>query len=312
LKGAAIRVAEDPTVGTTVKADGTYDLVVSDHAKVTPFIDLVGYHTIYLQTFKTDGQDLERVNFQVPSDAVYNALRDLLKVPVDANNNPVSCAIVSTFSTRNVRDVPFGAFTGYGAHGVAGATATATPAIPGTTYFNKNVIPDASQPLSSIDGGVIWPVVPTGVYTIRAQHPDTSFASFTATCKPGRIVNANPPWGLHELGQANPAKVSATFAKGRVKTLRATALPPKATLTVTCSGAGCPFTTRKLAPTTAKAVDLRRAVGTRAANRLTTNQKLAVQVTAHGYDGTLVRLTPKRQTLCVPLGETKARPACPR
>ena len=33
----------------------------------------------------------------------------------------------------------------------------------------------------------------------------TRFASFLATCEPGRIVNANPPWGAYELvGQEEP------------------------------------------------------------------------------------------------------------
>ena len=61
-----------------------------DRARVTPYIDAPGYHRIYLQTFTTAGKDLERVNFQVPTDATYNALAALLKVPLDAGGNPRS------------------------------------------------------------------------------------------------------------------------------------------------------------------------------------------------------------------------------
>ena len=86
-----------------------------------------------------------------------------------------------------------------GAHGVAGATASATPTLPPPIYFNKNVVPDAKQVGTSDDGGVLWINVPAGVYTISATHPTRKFASFTATCVAGRLVNANPPWGLHEL-----------------------------------------------------------------------------------------------------------------
>ena len=66
-------------------------------------------------------------------------------------------------------------------------------------YFNEQVIPDPAQKRSSKDGGVIWTGVRSGRYVVRAKHPSRRFASFVATCKPGRIVNANPPWGLHEL-----------------------------------------------------------------------------------------------------------------
>jgi hypothetical protein len=34
---------------------------------------------------------------------------------------------------------------------------------------------------------------------VTATSPSTRFASFLATCAPGRIVNANPPWGAYEL-----------------------------------------------------------------------------------------------------------------
>ena len=153
------------------------------------------------------------MNFQTPSDAIYRALAALLRVPLDAAGDPQRCAIVSTFSTRDVRDLGFAGFIAYGAHGVAGATASALPSLPPPIYFNEQVVPDPAQRRSSQDGGVIWTGVPTGTYRITAHHPTARFASFVATCRPGRIVNANPPWGLHELGLANPARVSATWTR---------------------------------------------------------------------------------------------------
>src|SRR5512142_825098 len=130
LRGATIRVAELPKLSAVVRSDGRYDLVVPDHAKITPYIVDPGYHTIYLQTFTTNGEDLANVNFQTPTETIYGGLVALLHVPVDAQGNPVSCAIVSTFNTRNVRDLSFKQFIAYGAHGVAGATATASPSLP--------------------------------------------------------------------------------------------------------------------------------------------------------------------------------------
>jgi hypothetical protein len=75
----------------------------------------------------------------MPSDAAYNGLAAILSVPRDANNELVNCAVVSTFSTVNVRDASFNDFVAYGAHGVAGATASASPGLPNPTYFNESV-----------------------------------------------------------------------------------------------------------------------------------------------------------------------------
>lgn len=302
LAGAQIRVAEDPRLGATVGQDGTYDLKVPDGKRVTPYINAAGHHTIHLQTFTTDGQDLDNVNFQTPSDAIYGALAALLSVPLGAGGDPVGCAIVSTFSTRDVRGVAFEEFTGYGAHGVAGATATIKPALPaGPVYFNKDVIPDRSQPTSSKDGGVIWPVVPAGTYTISAR----GFAPFTAACAPGRIVNANPPWGLHQYGKANPTQIKAGWSGKRLQTIRAARLPRHSTITVAAPG----HRTRTLiadATAATRTADASK-LGLRVADTIT------LRATAPGHDGTLVTLRDGRPTArCVPLGETRPRTRCPR
>jgi hypothetical protein len=318
LAGATIRVAEFPRIRAIVRPDGTYDLVVPDRSKVTPYIVAAGHHTIYLQTFTTDGENLANVNFQTPSDGVYRALAALLKVPLDAHGNPVACAIVSTFSTKNVRDLSYAQFIAYGAHGVAGATATATPALPKPIYFNKDVIPDPSQTVSSQDGGVIWTGVPTGVYTISAHHPVDRFASFVASCRPGRIVNANPPWGLHQLAPPNPARIAVAWrvhgSHTAVRSLSVRRLPAKAVVRVRCVGSGCPFAARTLIPR-ARDLDLRRALGGNDL-QLRPGQALQITITAHAFNGTVQRWViangraPARMTLCVPLGETGPRLRC--
>ncbi|WP_445148135.1 hypothetical protein [Baekduia sp. Peel2402] len=290
LGGAQVRVAEDPTLGATVRKDGSYTLRVPDGKKITPYINAAGHHTIYLQTFKTDGQDLENVNFQVPSDAVYNALAALLSVPLAPDGNPAQCAIVSTFSTRNVRGVPFDDFTAYGAHGVAGATAVALPALPRPVYFNKDVIPDRAQPKSSKDGGVIWPVVADGVYEIGGLHHSTTFRPFTATCAPGRIVNANPPWGLSQDGKINPTKLTL-----RGTTLRVTGLPKGSTLALGSR------TLLKASTTSSRTLRLRSVA-----------RPFTITATAPAYDGVALRIARdgRATRLCVPLGETRPRASC--
>ncbi|HYD79870.1 MAG TPA: hypothetical protein VEC06_08675 [Paucimonas sp.] len=71
--------------------------------------------------------------------------------------------------------------------------------LPAPIYFNSQVLPDSSLRATSIDGGVVWANVPDGVYTIPASHPTRRFASFVATCKEGRLINADPPHGLKEI-----------------------------------------------------------------------------------------------------------------
>lgn len=208
IAGATIRVAELPKAKAKSAADGSYDLVVPAGTRVTPYIEAAGFHGIYLQTFFTGRKDIPRVNFQVPSVGIYHALAALLGVELGPDDNPENCVVVSTFSTVNVRDLSFEDFVAYGAHGVAGATASARPALPDPIYFNASVIPDPSLDESSIDGGVLWLDVPAGVYRFSAHHPSARFASFIATCEPGRLVNANPPQGLYQLkpGEKDPYK----------------------------------------------------------------------------------------------------------
>jgi hypothetical protein len=206
IAGARIRVAEVPGTTASTAADGSYRLTVPAHARVTPYIEAAGFHGIYLQTFLTEGRDLDRVNFQVPSVGIYHALAALLGVELGPDDNPENCVVVSTISTAAIRDLSFEDFIAYGAHGVAGATARARPALPDPIYFNSSVIPDRSLSESSVDGGVLWLDIPAGVYRFSARSKSARFASFIATCEPGRLVNANPPQGLHQLkpGEKDP------------------------------------------------------------------------------------------------------------
>ena len=199
LQGAVIKVVEYPKLSAIAGADGSYDMKVPAKAKkLTPYITFPGYSQIHLQTLATAGKNLSNVNFQTPSIAIAKGLGLLMRVGIGPTGQPRMCVIVSTFSTSNVHNLNFEGFIGYGAHGIGGATATTKPTLAGATYFNDQVYPDRTQLVSSDDGGVIWTSVPDGVYKITAHKAGNKFASFTATCKAGRIVNANPPWGLYQ------------------------------------------------------------------------------------------------------------------
>lgn len=307
LAGATIKVAEVPSATARVKADGSYDLTVPARRSVTPYIIASGYHTIYLQTFRTGSENLEHVNFQTPTDGVAMGLAAIVGVPFGPDNYPEQCVIVSTFSTRNVRGlgVSFGDFTAYGAHGVAGATASTSPSLPAPIYFNDKVVPDRSQRLSSVDGGVIWTNVPAGVYTVRAAKPGTRFASFTATCKNGRIINANPPWGLHELGRKSPVVFHPRWSGAKLTSLRVSKLPNRSA--VSFGG--------RSQNVLGSSVDVARWLPA-AKRTLKRGRTFELQVTAPAYDGLVVRWTlgksgrPAQTRLCLPLGDTAARKRC--
>lgn len=217
IAGATVRVAELPGLSASSGPDGRYSLAIPGGTRFTPYADAPGHHRIYLQTFVSQGKDLGGVNFQMPTEGAYNLLAAIGGAPRDENNELVNCAVVSTFSTANVRDVSFPDFVAYGAHGVAGATAAASPALPKPIYFNESVIPDATRTFSSVDGGVVWPVIPAGVYRFTAWHPSTRFAPFRATCAPGRAINANPTRGFYELRPSEQVdtSVDAELARAR-------------------------------------------------------------------------------------------------
>ena len=215
LEGAVIKVREIPGLSATTDANGDYTLEAPDDTNVTPYIDPPdGWNEIDLQTFHTRGEDIENANFQTPADLEYTALAAILSVPMDEQTGrPSQCVIVTTASARNVRGVDYETFRERTPHGVPGATSTESPALDGPIYFNENVIPDPSKTETSEDGGIIWKIVPAGTYRIETTSPDTRFASFLATCKDGRIVNANPPWGAYELaGDEQPLGASIVAA----------------------------------------------------------------------------------------------------
>ena len=170
-------------------------------------------------------------------------------------------------------------------------------------YFNKNVLPDPKQKSSSVDGGVVWTGVPSGVYTITAHDRRTAFASFVATCRPGRVINANPPFGLYQLSPPNPARVSARWSGSVLRSLRVTQLPAGAVVTLRCSGRGCPFGVVVRRPQT-HALTLGRVSGLRS---------LELDVSAHAFNGVVWRWAtagkraPAQTTLCVPDGFSKPR-----
>ena len=228
LPGAKIGIAELPGATATAGENGRYSLKVPDNTTITPYATMPGYHKIFLQTFHTRGSDLQQVNFQMPPDEIYSALAAIMGTELDPQtNDPVKCAVVSTFFKESARHYEnFDDFWADTPHGVEGATASGSTKtgqlLPPTIYFNPQVIPDPAQPSSSEDGGAIWDEVETGRYTVKGHKAGTGFSPFQASCEPGRLVNANPPWGLYQLAEGerpNPAvypdRVDARLTKAK-------------------------------------------------------------------------------------------------
>lgn len=199
IAGATIRVAQRPNLSAVSGPDGSYSLAIPGGTKFTPYADAAGHHRIHLQTWVSQGKDLRGVNFQMPTEQIYGLLAAIVGAPRGSDGELVNCAVVSTFVNQAVRDLTFDQFVAFGAHGVAGATATAFPQLPPPIYFNEQVIPDRTLTSSTVDGGVVWPIVPKGEFHFAGEHPSKRFAPFRASCQPGRVVNANPVQGLYEL-----------------------------------------------------------------------------------------------------------------
>lgn len=333
LSGATIHVLEDPALTATVGEDGTYELEVPDQAAVTPYITKDGYGTIYLQTFSTDGEDLVNVNFQTPTLEVMGLLALVLGIEKNDAGYPAQCVVVSTVSTKQVRGVSYEQFIGWGAHGVAGVTASISPEAGRRTYFNESVIPDSTVTETSKDGGVVWTELPPGEYTLSAQGAGSTWPDVHVTCADGRIVNANPPWGLNQEATTVRTKVSATWGGRRTPVLTGLRLAKvphqelseyaaehdstidyRGVVTVSCSGTGC-FEPVSTHGSMKKSVDLLPLLGS-SARKLKPGQTLTVRLAVPGFDTRIdswlipKRGVPTKTTTCVPLGWSAERTTC--
>jgi hypothetical protein len=206
LEGATVGIAEMPGLTTVAGENGAWSLEVPDQTTITPFVEADGFYPTHIQTFHTRGRDLEQVNFQVPRLDIYEALAAVAGAELDPTTGRlVRSAIVSTFFEIGGRNLPdFDTFHDFRPHGIAGSTAAIDPPAREPIYFNADVIPEHGLKESSRDGGVLWTEVPAGTYRVTGSNPSTAHAGFVATCEPGRLVNANPPWGLYELAEGEP------------------------------------------------------------------------------------------------------------
>lgn len=191
IEGASISIVEQPGLTAVTDAGGHF-VITGVPAGSTATFEMVadGFPRARTKTFTLPAEGpQDRVTFQIPDDALFALLADLLTVEVD----PEACQIVTTVTRvgRSVYDD--------GAHGEAGATVTLDPPVDaahGPVYFGADVVPDPSLTQTTEDGGVLYSNVPAGTYVMRAMKDGVTFDELTMECEGGTLVNASPPFGL--------------------------------------------------------------------------------------------------------------------
>ena len=99
-------------------------------------------------------------------------------------------------------------------HGDPDAAAMASPALGvGPIYFNRDVQPDPTQPLTSLDGGVTWLNVPLGnTYHVTASkvgvtYPTVKFVINESDAANGvQLYIASPPDSLEGSNDSGPGE----------------------------------------------------------------------------------------------------------
>jgi hypothetical protein len=191
---ATVSVLELPEFTTTTDAAGHWVFPDLPAGALATFVfEKDGYPKVYTKTFTLpDTGMVERVTFQVPDNATYDALALI----VDLEPDPATCQLASTVTRvgKSLYDE--------GAHGEAGAVVTIDPPLPperGPIYFNAQVIPQPGLVETSEDGGVLYTNVPPGTYTLHASKDGVTFEDVVVTCEPDVLVNPSPPHGLQAL-----------------------------------------------------------------------------------------------------------------
>ena len=196
VAGATVSVLEFPGLETQTDEGGFYELRVPASSELTPIVRHPEYVEMRAESLSGTLDDFTFVNLQMVSPQIY----DLLAAALQTEPSPDHCQIATTVSVDAIFGLTLEEFAAFGHHGVEGAVVRSDPPVPEIIYTSDFYVPDRSLSSTSVDGGVTFPNVPPGDYVFWAEHPDRSFRSFSATCEAGVLINAGPPWGLHEIG----------------------------------------------------------------------------------------------------------------
>lgn len=199
LEGTQVEVLERPDLPTvTTDLDG-YFAFNSVYAEDE--LTFISKHPAFYQTQSATlipGENgFDDVSLQVPPRVIVWGLSLFLLEIIDPN----SCQIATTVTQPG--GTPF-------SPGIAGATVSIEPALPaghGPFYFEIVEIPGwpmLDLPMrwlteTTKDGGAIYVNVPPGEYVLSGKLDGEPLTSAFIKCRPGVLVNASPPYGLHPL-----------------------------------------------------------------------------------------------------------------
>lgn len=191
VAGAKVSVLEHPEKSVVTGADAHFrfdDLPVGED--VTLVVEHPDFQTTTTATYTMPAGGIHPFSVQIVSTDLFNALSGVMPQPTELDKY---CAIATTVARFG------GSLYVRLRQGMPGVTAVLSPSVPaesGPIYFNESVIPDAKQPSTSIDGGVLYYRVPPGDYTMTGQKDGIVFNTVRFHCTAGAIVNAGPPLGL--------------------------------------------------------------------------------------------------------------------
>jgi hypothetical protein len=196
LAGTKISVAEYPKLKTVSKADGSFSIKVPAKAKVTLVADAPDHVVTYSSTEVRSEKDA-RLNFYLPTHALARGLSALVTIPLNADQTaPKACVIglnVVNKSAANYKYTTPQQDAAAPSLGLPGAAVRISPS-KGTwakpIYFDLGGIPGRTLTSTGLNGGLLFANVPAGTYKVSASKAGSKFEPFTATCKPGRLVNA--------------------------------------------------------------------------------------------------------------------------
>lgn len=191
VQGAKVSILEHPELTFTTGADAHFAFDgLEEGEAITLTVEHPDYKPTQTNTVTLGPDGLNPFPVQVVSTQLFELLAALMP------KNPQEdhfCAIATTAARLGG-----GLYTAL-RQGIPGATVTLTPAArddSGPFYFTEAVLPSASQPSTSIDGGLLYYRVPPGTYVMRASRAGTVFNEVTFQCRVGWVVNAGPPMGV--------------------------------------------------------------------------------------------------------------------
>jgi len=192
LPGATVSVAEKPSLKATVNRNGAFSIRVPRDSKSTIVIEAPGHIRMYSDTRVRKTGD-PRVVFGVPSLALAGALAGAANIPLNSSGTaPRKCMLFSLVVQRAARGFrSLADAKAFGPSGVAGAALSLTKggkAVPNAKalYFKQGV-PDPSL-TSTVGGTGIFSGLESGTYNVTARKAGSRFDSYTAVCKPGRLI----------------------------------------------------------------------------------------------------------------------------